>query len=117
MSANIAATEEDWRPPGISWPPRPADADADWLLVGRHAMAYAGPFSINASVPATKTRGQLLHGPIEVASVPSTVGDTQARDYEVREEDGVVYLYVTVSGTADGVPFRSEIVWRRVAKG
>lgn len=117
MSATMAATETDWRPKGIRWPPKDTDSDADWLLVGKHAMSYAGPFSINASVPATKTQGQLLHGPIQVASVPSMVGETQQRDYFVKEQGGVVYLYVTVTGVTNGVDFKSEIVWNRLVKG
>ncbi|KAM7183209.1 Lipocalin-like domain containing protein [Rhypophila sp. PSN 637] len=117
MSANMAATEPDWRPDSIEWPPKATDSDADWLLVGKHAMSYAGPFSLNASVPATKTQGQLLHGPMHVASVPSMVRDTQKRDYFVKEQDGVTYLYVYATGVSNGVDFRSEIVWQRVAKG
>lgn len=113
MSANMAATEEDVRPLNIGWPPEDTDSDADWALVGRHAMAYAGPFSINQSAPATKYQGELLHGPHTVASVPDMVGRTQARKYVVTERDGEVYLTVSVQ---KGV-LRSEILWKRIVKG
>ena len=76
-------------------------------------MSYAGRYSLNESVPATAQRGQLLHGPMMVASVPSMVGAVQARNYTVIEREDGVYLKVSPSG----VDVNSEIWWRRVAKG
>jgi len=113
MSANMAATEPPYRPQTVRWPPRDADSAADWALVGQHAMSYAGRYSLNESVPATAQRGQLLHGPMMVASVPSMVGAVQARNYTVIEREDGVYLKVSPSG----VDVNSEIWWRRVAKG
>lgn len=115
MAANIAATEEEVRPVNIRWPPKDTDADADWALVGKHAMSYAGFFSINASVPATTHRGQLLHGPMVAASVPVMVGSTSPRNYVVHEREEATYLLVSVA--SDDPTFRSEIWWKRVAKG
>ena len=115
MAANMAATEEYLRPTNIRWPPKDTDADEDWMLVGRHAMSSAGFFSINSSVPATKYSGQLLHGPLIAASVPVMVGATSKRDYVVHEREEATYLLVSVP--SDDPTFRSEIWWKRVAKG
>lgn len=110
----MAATEEEWRPHNIAWPPKETDSDADWALVGRHAMSYAGHFRINESVPATKYRGQLLHGPMVVASAPAMVGVTQARNYEVHQQGDATYLMVWMGSTWDN---RAEVWWKRVSKG
>ncbi|KAK3324982.1 Lipocalin-like domain-containing protein, partial [Apodospora peruviana] len=113
MSANQAATVPEWRPTNIVWPPKDNDSDADWALIGRHAMSYAGHFSINTSLPATTTHGQLLHGPLVVASMPYFVGQVQVRNYTVKEQDGETYLFVHAGNVS---ALMSEILWRRVAK-
>jgi hypothetical protein len=43
MSATITATEPAFRP-NLTFPFQPTDADADWALVGKHSIGYAGPF-------------------------------------------------------------------------
>jgi hypothetical protein len=78
-------------------------------------MSYAGFFSINTSVPATKYSGQLLHGPLIAASVPAMVGTTSRRNYDVYEREEETYLLVWI--TTDDPTFRSDIWWKRVAKG
>ncbi len=113
MAANMAATEPEWRPTNINWAPKDNDSDTDWAMVGKHAMSYAGHFSLNTSVPATEVKGQLLHGPIVAASVPTMVGKTQVRNYEVIERQEGVYLKVAVGSNG----LDSEIWWIRVAKG
>ncbi|KAH6849675.1 Lipocalin-like domain-containing protein [Chaetomium sp. MPI-CAGE-AT-0009] len=115
MAANMAATDENLRPVNISWPAKDTDADEDWALVGKHAMSYAGLFSISPSVPATKYSGQLLHGPMIAASVPAMVGSTSKRNYVVYEREEATYLLVSIP--SDDPTVRSEIWWKRVAKG
>ena len=116
MSANMAATETEWRTLNTRWPPKANDSDNDFALVARHSMSYAGKFSINESLPFTQYQGQLLHGPMTVASMLYMVGATQRRNYLVREQDGETYLVVSVPIDNDSTA-RSEIVWRRVMKG
>ncbi|KAK0649757.1 Lipocalin-like domain-containing protein [Cercophora newfieldiana] len=113
MSAVMSATVPAWRPTDIRWPPKATDPASSWELVGRHALSYAGPFALNASVANTKTQGQLLHGPIRTASVPVMIEETQARNYVVAERGGEVFLNVYLESQG----LRSEIWWRRVAKG
>ncbi|KAK1759901.1 Lipocalin-like domain-containing protein [Echria macrotheca] len=114
MSAVMAATVPAWRPTDVRWPPKDSDPPHSWELIGRHSMSYAGPFALNASVANTATAGQLLHGPMEVASVPDMVNNTQARSYVVVERgEDEVYLNVWLLSQE----LRSEIWWRRIAKG
>lgn len=112
MSANMAAKDPAMRPTSISWAPKPNDSDADWALVGKHALSYAGPFRLNESVPATETEGQLLHGPIVVASVPLMEGVTFVRNYTVFKRDDDTYFRVSSRNAAGD--FYAEIWWKRL---
>lgn len=46
MSATNAATEKNLRPEHLTFPYLDGQSDADWALIGKHTLAYAGPFSI-----------------------------------------------------------------------
>ena len=130
----MAASQPEWRPTNVRWPPKDSDPASSWELIARHSLSYAGPFGLNASVENTKTEGQLLHGPVQVASVPVMMGEVQARNYAVHtvpvvgsggggkgkgkgEEDGEeeVEVYLNVWLISQGL--RSEIWWRRIVKG
>lgn len=111
MSANMASTHEPWRPKHLRWPPGETDADADWALVGKHAMAYAGTWAMNSSFPATETEGHVVHSPF-VASVPGIVGSAQYRQYAVHKQGGETYLNIAVQAG----DLRSDIWWRSVAE-
>lgn len=81
MSATITATEPEFRPEGLTFPFLDSQSDADWALVGKHGIAYAGPVTISDTIPATQTQGQIFHGPLIVANVPAWVGNEQRRNY------------------------------------
>ncbi|KAK4666213.1 hypothetical protein QC763_405740 [Podospora pseudopauciseta] len=115
MSAVMNSMEPDMRPPDIQWPPNTGGSIDDWALIGKTSLSYAGPFSLNTSVPLTKFRGQVLHGPVTTASIPRFVGQIQRRNYTVIEQDGEVYLTISVITTLAGA--RSEIWWKRIVKG
>ena len=114
MSATITATEKEFRPP-VSFPFRANETDADWALVGKHSIGYSGPFRINTELPATETDGQLFHGPLTVANVPTMVGQEHRRNYTVveREEEGKVVKYLKI-GSERGGGFRGVLWWRRL---
>ncbi|KAH7028278.1 Lipocalin-like domain-containing protein [Macrophomina phaseolina] len=92
MSAALASTTPEDRPQNLTWPYRPAQGDADWALVGKHSIAYMGPFRLNESVPVVETEGgvegQVVHGPLEVASLPSFMGTYQRRDFSLLFHEG-----------------------------
>ncbi|KAK4195468.1 Lipocalin-like domain-containing protein [Triangularia verruculosa] len=115
MSAVMNSMEPEKRPSNLTWPPNEQGNVEDWALIAKSSLSYSGPFSLNTSVPLTKYSGQVLHGPVVTGSMPSMVGVVQRRNYTVVERDGEVYLSIAVITTQVGA--RSEIWWRRVAKG
>lgn len=82
MSATITASEPELRP-NLTFPFLPEHDDADWALVGKHSIGYAGPFTISRDIAANTTHGQIFHGPLTVANVPTWVNSLQRRNYTV----------------------------------
>ncbi|EMD86864.1 hypothetical protein COCC4DRAFT_24625 [Bipolaris maydis ATCC 48331] len=114
MSATITATEKEFRPL-VSFPFLANESDADWALVGKHSIGYSGPFRINTALPATETEGQVFHGPLTVANVPTMVGQEHRRNYTIveREEEGKMVKYLKI-GSERGGGFRGVLWWRRL---
>ncbi|OLN87491.1 hypothetical protein CCHL11_06170 [Colletotrichum chlorophyti] len=109
MSATIASTDPEDRPANLTFPYEESQSDADWALVGKHTVGYAGRLQISDAIPATATSGQVIHGPLTVANVPSWVGSRQIRNYTTFE-DGKLLL---ISSQRDGGN-RGELWWRRL---
>lgn len=109
MSATITATEEHLRPENLTFPFQPEHSDEDWALVGKHSIGYAGPFTINEEVPATPTHGQIFHGPLTVANVPSWVGSKQRRTYTLYESGRLLHIHSERGGGYEG-----ELWWERL---
>jgi hypothetical protein len=114
MSATITATEPEFRP-NLTFPYQPNDSDADWALVGKHSIGYAGPYSVNNELPATETEGQIFHGPLTVANVPSWEGQRGKRNYTIVdvEEKGEKVRYLRI-GSERGNGYRGILWWKRV---
>ncbi|KAK7998394.1 hypothetical protein PG989_006434 [Apiospora arundinis] len=71
VSANIIATEPEWRPTT-----KPHSA-ADLAAFANHSVAYTGPYTVDASFvpPADDPEmGAIVHGPLTVAVDPSDMG-------------------------------------------
>lgn len=68
-------------------------------------LCYAGPLSVSDTIPANTTSGQVIHGPLDVATIPAWVGTSQARNYTVFEDpNGETLLRITSprpTGTAN----------------
>lgn len=112
MSATITATEPEYRPSNLTFPFLESQSDADWALVGKHSIGYAGPWSVNTALPATKTNGQVFHGPLLLANVPSMVNVTHRRNYTVVERGEGTFL--RIGSQRDG-GFTGELWWKRLA--
>jgi hypothetical protein len=111
MSATITATEPAFRP-ALTFPYKPNDTDADWAAVGRHSIGYAGPLRINTALPANETNGQVWHGPLTVANVPTWVGESQPRNYSIVDVGGEKYLRI---GSQRGGGFTGVLWWKKIA--
>lgn len=114
MSATITATEPELRP-NLTFPFQENDKDSDWALVGKHGIGYAGPLQISKDIPASLTEGQVFHGPLTVANVPTWVGQEQRRNYTIieREEEGKMEKYLKI-GSERGGGYRGTLWWKRV---
>lgn len=110
MSATITATEPELRP-SLTFPFQASDLDSDWALVGKHSIGYAGPFRVNEALPANRTSGQVFHGPLTVANVPTWVGTEQKRNYTVVREGSDTLLRI---GSERGGGYRGVLWWKRV---
>ncbi|KAH6909076.1 Lipocalin-like domain-containing protein [Coprinopsis sp. MPI-PUGE-AT-0042] len=110
MSATITATEPEFRP-NLTFPYQPNDTDADWAAVGRHSIGYAGPLRLSDAIPANKTNGQVFHGPLVVANVPTWVGQNQRRNYTVIEDGDESYLKI---GSERGGGYTGTLWWKKI---
>ncbi|KAF9881454.1 hypothetical protein CkaCkLH20_00600 [Colletotrichum karsti] len=109
MSATITSTDPEDRPEGLTFPYELNQTDADWAQVGRHSIGYAGKLQLSDLIPATATSGQVIHGPLTVANIPSMVGTEARRNYTLFE-DGKILL---IASQRDGGN-RGELWWRRL---
>ncbi|EXF77918.1 hypothetical protein CFIO01_04172 [Colletotrichum fioriniae PJ7] len=92
MSATITSTDPEDRPANLTFPFEDSQSDADWALVGKHSIGYAGPLRISDAFPANATFGQVIHGPLTVANVPSMAGGSQARNYTLYENGKILRI-------------------------
>ncbi|KAH7137909.1 Lipocalin-like domain-containing protein [Dendryphion nanum] len=111
MSATITATEPEFRPENLTFPFLPNQTNEDWALVGKHSIGYAGPLRVNDALPANKTHGQVFHGPLIVANVPSMANATQRRNYTVVDRGNATYLRI---GSERGGGFTGELWWKKL---
>ncbi|KAK7751969.1 hypothetical protein SLS62_006112 [Diatrype stigma] len=86
VSVLIHATEPEWRPTNLTVLDRGSQFDAQWALVGQHSAAYSGPFSFNESLLLNDTHGEIMHGPLIAASLPSNIGSIQHRNFSFSED-------------------------------
>ncbi|KAK4165471.1 hypothetical protein QBC43DRAFT_287640 [Cladorrhinum sp. PSN259] len=101
---------------GMTWPP-PDDLSLDpgWTIVGKHVLAYGGPFSVDPAYPATKESGGVIHGPLDIMSAPELIGTIQRRNYTVVREkgkDGGVYVNLHFEIPARGLA--SVLWWKKI---
>ncbi|KAK1977802.1 Lipocalin-like domain-containing protein [Colletotrichum cereale] len=109
MSATLTSTNPDHRPASLTFPFEESQSDAEWALVGKHSIGYAGPFSISGDVLASATNGQVFHGPLTVANIPSMVAAVHRRNYTTFENGTLL----RITSQRDGSN-RGELWWKRL---
>jgi len=92
LSAITASTNPELRPLVLGWPPKTIDSVSDWAQVGKSSFCFAGPFHISPDLPASITSGQLVHGPMEVTTLPSFMGVSEIRNYTLDVRRDGTYL-------------------------
>lgn len=105
VSVLIHATKLEWRPTNLTMLDQDSQFDAEWALIGKHSGAYAGPFSFNESLLVSDTHGEILHGPLTVASLPGNIGRVQRRNFSFSEDGEYLNL---VGGLGSGI---FDILW------
>lgn len=99
MSANFMSSIAENRPANIDTQTLDEGTDAEWALIGKHTLAYAGPWYVSETTDEVEV-GQITHGPTEVAWVPTWVGKELQKNYTLLE-DGKTMVFR--SKTQDGL--------------
>ncbi|KAF1995066.1 hypothetical protein P154DRAFT_581202 [Amniculicola lignicola CBS 123094] len=110
VSAHILQTNPAWRPPHLDINKPDIGSDADWALLGKHNLAYSGPFDMTVLNGSEYDDGILTHH-LDVANVPSLVGRRFVRNFTVMDGGKVLRLR-RENATAPGVPV--VIFWSRL---
>jgi hypothetical protein len=66
---------------------------------------------LSDAFPANETNGQVFHGPLLVANVPTWVGQNQRRNYTVIENGEESYLKI---GSERGGGYTGTLWWKKV---
>lgn len=113
MSAVLTASDSKLRPQELTLPARESQTIEDWAEVGKHTLGYAGPFHVDQDVTSEDGfTGEVVHGPLLTATLPSWVGSLQKRKFEF-SQDG---KYLTLIGhLGNGVV--DTLRWERLEKG
>lgn len=109
MSATLNSMDSVDRPVNLTFPFQATDPVASWAWIGEHALAYAGPFHINEDLPFSNVSGQVLHGPLLTATIPSFIGGTQVRNYTLFEDFTLLNIKSSVTG---GIAY--DLWWERL---
>ncbi|KAI1138603.1 Lipocalin-like domain-containing protein [Hypoxylon sp. FL0543] len=89
MSANFMSSRPEDRPPNIDIETQDVGTDAEWALIGKHTLAYAGPWYVSETTEEVDV-GQITHGPTKVAWVPTWVGKEFQKNYTLYDGAGVM---------------------------
>jgi len=112
MSAVLTATDPSLRPFQLTLPAQDNQTDAEWAEVGRHTLAYAGPFYFNeSSASADGLTGEIIHGPLLTSTLPSFVGSLQHREFKFTEDGKYLNL---IGNLGNGVI--DNLKWKRLER-
>jgi hypothetical protein len=107
MSANLGNSRPEYRPTSLTWPYKASQSDTDWAKVGKHIVAYAGPFHL--SDLESETDGRVNHGPLLVAGIESWVGTTVTRNFTLLENGKLLLIKVVGNNGYLGLSYWDKI--------
>lgn len=112
MSAVLTTTDPSLRPLDLTLPAQDNQTDTEWAEVGRHTLAYSGPFHFNQNVTSNKDirHGQIIHGPLITSTLPRFVGSLQRRNFTFTED--AMYLNL-IGDLGNGVV--DNLWWERLS--
>lgn len=94
-------TEADVRPKDLFLPANPKDSDERWALVGKHSLAFSGPFTLDVHhAYENNWSGVLNSGPFIAATLPSSVGASGSSNYSFHKEGRTLRLLIDLGGGA-----------------
>lgn len=108
MSANFMSSRPEDRPGQLDTTELEG-AEEEWALIGKHTLAYAGPYYVSVTTSEVET-GQITHGPAQVAWLPSWVGKEIRKNYTLLDERATLRL---VARTNDDV-LVAEMYFRKL---
>jgi len=111
VSAILISTTPSHRPLNIVWPGNlTQETEHDWALIGAHTLSYSGPITFTR-IDKGATSGEINHGALTVANVPSLIGTTLTRNYTIFKEGGERFLSLAFSSRPG---FRAELLWKKL---
>ena len=94
-------TEADVQPKDLFLPANPEDSDERWALVGKHSLAFGGPFTLDVHHSyGDNWSGVLNSGPFIAATLPSSVGVSGSSNYSIHEDGQTLRLLIDLGGGA-----------------
>lgn len=112
MSAILTASDTELRPSELTLPSQETQSIDHWAEVGKHSLGYAGPFHISDRGDSGALKGEVVHGPLLTATLPSWVGTKQKRKFEFSPDGRHLTL---VGDLGNGVV--DTLQWQRLEDG
>lgn len=114
----LTPTLPAYRPTNLQYGKFDNTTDADWALLGKHNLAYTGPFTLSVFPDEVDHDGVVVHGPL-MCNVPSYDGAFFTRNFTILGKEGEAgfgeWLRLVIRNETSGV--RDVLVWRKRGDG
>ncbi|KAI1655625.1 Lipocalin-like domain-containing protein [Daldinia decipiens] len=104
MSANFVSSKPEDRPEDIDTGAPDVGTDAEWALIGKHTLAYAGPWYVSETTDDVEV-GQITHGPTKIAWLPTWVGIELQKNYTLLEDNTMMRFRSRTQDSKNGDMF------------
>jgi hypothetical protein len=120
MAVAAQSNDLEHRPQHLTFPPtNDTNSDAEWAVIPKHVMGYAGPFTVDWVDPPRyddtgygRTRtGHITHGPTTFAIMPSWWNVRFERYFTLYQDLGLLKLQTQ----PDDAPEKIVLFWKRIS--